>query len=426
MVVFLRHLTVEDYGPFSKLDIDLGDITIFVGRNNTGKSTALEAIVLLLSSIDSSRMTDVLSKLSYKGRYLINLRSSKETATISGNIYSQGITNRVEVRITSDISKLGEYRNNVIPEIMRLAIELSPRSQEILIEAFRRIQKENRNVKDFSEAFGKFVDEVVTTLSDYVNDLLSSIMLMYVYIDDKLISIASLPLMSEVKFSENIVNRLMRLGLSSIEARRLLNNQLGRILESRVIPINVNKVNMKPINVQYLNAQRLSTYSFPIDTLSPGRQTEFIDLLRSEVRYFYDYRGGHVILNFDGNKVDVPYSLMGDGFKALVRMLGLIVMGVDVAVIDEPEAHLHPGFMELIVKYMVEPRFLDRMQFIMATQSLEFLDYLLNAARDRGVLDRVRLIRLYLMPDGSIDYEQLSGEDAYGERHKLESDLRGP
>jgi AAA15 family ATPase/GTPase len=107
-------------------------------------------------------------------------------------------------------------------------------------------------------------------------------------------------------------------------------------------------------------------------------------------------------------------------------MLGLIVMGVDVAVIDEPEAHLHPGFMELIVKYMVEHRFLDRMQFIMATQSLEFLDYLLNAARDRGVLDRVRLIRLYLMPDGSIDYEQLSGEDAYGERHKLESDLRSP
>ncbi len=45
---------------------------------------------------------------------------------------------------------------------------------------------------------------------------------------------------------------------------------------------------------------------------------------------------------------------MGDGFKALVRMLGLIVMGIDVTLIDEPEAHLHPGFMEVITKYMVE------------------------------------------------------------------------
>lgn len=61
----------------------------------------------------------------------------------------------------------------------------------------------------------------------------------------------------------------------------------------------------------------------------------------------------------------------------------------------------------------------------MATQSLEFLDYLLNAAKEGGVLDRVRLVRLYLMPDGSIDYEQLSGEEAYDERHELESDLRG-
>lgn len=79
-----------------------------------------------------------------------------------------------------------------------------------------------------------------------------------------------------------------------------------------------------------------------------------IDLLRGEVRYFYDYRGGQVILNFDSGKVSVPYALMGDGFRALVRMLGLIVGGVDVAIIDEPETHLHPGFMEVITKYMVE------------------------------------------------------------------------
>lgn len=116
---------------------------------------------------------------------------------------------------------------------------------------------------------------------------------------------------------------------------------------------------------------------------------------------------------------------MGDGFKALVRMLGLIVMGIDVTLIDEPEAHLHPGFMEVITKYMVEPRFLDRIQFVMATQSLEFLDYLLRAAEKSGVLGRVRLVRLYLMPNGSIDYEQLSGEEAYEEMDELKSDLRG-
>lgn len=42
------------------------------------------------------------------------------------------------------------------------------------------------------------------------------------------------------------------------------------------------------------------------------------------------------------------------------------------------------------------------------------------------MLNRIRLIRLYLLPDGDIDYEQLSGDEAYDERYKLRSDLRGP
>lgn len=97
MVVILRHLALEDYGPFTKLDIDLGDITIFVGRNNTGKSTALEAVTLLLSLTNDFKIsmyrlyTDVLFSLGRKANYLVNLRSNSGVVIISGDVVSQGV-----------------------------------------------------------------------------------------------------------------------------------------------------------------------------------------------------------------------------------------------------------------------------------------------------------------------------------------------
>ena len=422
MVVTLKHLTLEDYGPFTKLDIDLGDITIFVGRNNTGKSTTLEAIALLLSSINSFKMghINVPLNLGFKANYLINLRSNSKIAVISGDVVNQGMKHNIEVRVTRGINELGNIRDNIMWEVMKSITELTPRSQEILINAFRRAQREYKDVKDIFEAFKEFVDSIATILSDYVNNLLENVVFLSTYIDGKLFNIALLPL-SEVNIDDHVISRLKELGLEYNNAKRLLSIQVREVIsEGKVIPIN------KEVSIGIIRVQNLSLYQFLIDNLPAEKQTELIDLLRTEVRYFYDYRSGQIILNFDNNKISVPYNLMGDGFKALIGMLGLIVSGVDVAIIDEPEAHLHPGFMEVITKYMVEPRFLDKIQFVMATQSLEFLDYLLDAAKERGVLDRVRLIRLYLLPDGDVDYEQLSGDEAYDERHELESDLRGP
>ncbi|GAB6948135.1 hypothetical protein JCM16161A_22650 [Vulcanisaeta sp. JCM 16161] len=417
---------LEDYGPFDKLDIELSDITVFVGRNNTGKSTALEATALLLSSVSDFKITtsesyvvDVLSELESKSNYLINLRSNRKVAVVSGDLISQGSAYRIKVEITKGFEELGNLRSDIMRELTKSLTELTPKSQEILMNAFRRMQSERKDIEDLSGAFKEFIDNVVAVLNDYVNDLLLRIMIVSAYVDDELFSVALLPL-SGVEVSEDATSKLKKLGLRSIEAWAILHNQLRKLFSETRIHIG-KRVDVKPVRVQHS-----SMSSFSIKDLPPDKQTELVDLLRKEVRYFYDYRGGHVILSFGDNRVSVPYGLMGDGFKALVRMLSLIVMGVDVAVIDEPEAHLHPGFMEVLARYMVEPRFLDRIQFVMATQSLEFLDYLLNAARDKNVLDRVRLVRLYLMPDGSIDYEQLSGEEAYGERRELESDLRGP
>ena len=435
MVVTLKHLTLENYGPFTKLDIDLSDITIFVGRNNTGKSTALEAITLLLSSFNETDFSEIISRLSEKADYLINLRSDRDIAFVKGNIVGQGVSNNVELRIMRGVDKFGEKRDEVLQSIKESFTELSPRSRDILKTAYNRIvEKEvKEGGKIIHSNFDDFINDASAMLNDLLDDLLAIAIFIGTYINGELYRVALLSNVEDVvknsiepviKRKQSIIIKkslklLERLKLNEIELITLLSSQLDKVrsLDYGVI----SEVNISPIH-----ARSLSLSSFSIDDLPPYQQSELVEMLRNEVNYFYDYRDGQVILNFDNGKVSVPYDLMGDGFKALVEMLSIIVSGVNVAIIDEPENHLHPGFMEVITRYIVEPKFLNKVQFIMATQSLEFLDYLLNAARERNVLDRVRFVRLYLLPNGDIDYEQLSGDEAYEERNELKWDLRGP
>ncbi len=309
MVVVLRRLSLEDYGPFTKLDVELGDITIFVGRNNTGKSTALEAITLLLSSINNFRVItssiDVLSNLGLRSRYLINLRSNKGVAVVSGDVVSQGMKHSIEVRvIRGGINGLGDLRDNAVREIIRSITELTPISQKILMEAFHRVLRERKDGKDITEAFKEFVDGVISVLNNRVDDLLVNAVFVSTYVDGELLNAALLPL-SGVRVSEDIIDKLKELGLSSFEARRLLNIQLEKVILGGRIILTSKKLNVEPIRVQHL-----SLHPFLIDDLPPpDKQTELIDLLRKEVRYFYDYRGGgQVILNFDGSRVSVPYA----------------------------------------------------------------------------------------------------------------------
>lgn len=297
MVVVLRRLLLEDYGPFAKLDIELGDITVFVGRNNTGKSTALEATALLLSSVSDFKITtsephvDALSKLELKSNYLINLRSNRKVAVVSGDLISQGSTHRIKVEITKGFEELGNLRSDIMRELTKSLTELTPRSQEILMNAFRKMQRERKDVKDLTEAFKEFIDNVVAVLNDYVNDLLLKIMIISTYVNDELFNVALLPL-SGVEVSEDAISKLEKLGLSANEAKRILNNQLKKLFsETHIIHIG-RRMDVKPVRVQHL-----SMNPFLIEDLLPDKQTELVDLLRKEVRYFYDYRDRQVILS---------------------------------------------------------------------------------------------------------------------------------
>jgi putative ATP-dependent endonuclease of OLD family len=53
--MFLTKVAVENFRGFSRLEVDLADLTVFIGENNTGKTSILDAIRILLSRSLSRR-----------------------------------------------------------------------------------------------------------------------------------------------------------------------------------------------------------------------------------------------------------------------------------------------------------------------------------------------------------------------------------
>jgi hypothetical protein len=70
---------------------------------------------------------------------------------------------------------------------------------------------------------------------------------------------------------------------------------------------------------------------------------------------------------------------------------------------------------------MVETASGELIQYVISTHSLDFLEFLLKSNPEL-----IQVIRLYRNEkDSKIDYEILSGKEAYGDLENLKMDLRG-
>ena len=132
------------------------------------------------------------------------------------------------------------------------------------------------------------------------------------------------------------------------------------------------------------------------------------------------------MLKFGERREIIPVSVASDGLLALLELFAPSVYGVRINLIEEPEVHMHPGFLERYVSELIKFVRGRSLQYVMTTHSLEFLRYLLGDAKRQGVLGEVSVVRLYRLPDGEVDYEVLNGEEAHEELEVIKGDLRGP
>ena len=125
---------------------------------------------------------------------------------------------------------------------------------------------------------------------------------------------------------------------------------------------------------------------------------------------------------FDGHVV--PVSVLGEGFQELVwLMLKLTLHPQCVALIEEPESHLHPAALRSVAEaLLVAAR--SNSQVILTTHSIEFIDALLDACDTDAETEWLSVHRLRLDPDGQLRVARTPGDEVAAARRLIEDDLR--
>ncbi len=155
-----------------------------------------------------------------------------------------------------------------------------------------------------------------------------------------------------------------------------------------------------------------------------GEIISLITFLKEQINYFEDIRevNKSFLIFLKGLDKPVPLEAMGDGFRIKLILLSAIAnLNQGIAVMEEPENNLHPGYMGIVANQIIETAATNKVQYFISTHSFNFIKFLLEANSSL-----IKIVRIYRIEDESeIDYEILTGTEAIEEYKVLKMDLRG-
>lgn len=405
-------IEISDYRGIKNFKMDkIKPINIFVGRNNTGKSSILEAIAIVSTSKYgwyNSLGESVIDKIMQKrggikfSDTMINLEAKKSIikSTIEKNEIIVSIMKNIpnELEIYQDDIINGQFNKYLDMISSRLRRDFERRRLPDL-DAFR--SDEIRTIYD-GEIIRQYEIELENKINEIKNELYNNIPL---FIDSKTNSTYNF----ELIISEDFLRELTRIMEGPVY-------RFGTKIKSSPV-MNSNVIYMLSPEQSYLSElQRKLALS--------GELIRVIRKLREKIDYFEDLRevDDNFIIYQTNKEYPLPLESMGDGFRAQIALFSAIsTIKNGIVIMEEPEMRLHPGYMISITEEVINSVRRDKIQYFISTHSVEFIKYMIE--KNPKICD---VVRVYRLPDeNELDYEVINGEEALNEIESLELDLRG-
>ena len=367
----IEKLVIDGYRGIDHFEYEPNMINILVGRNNTGKSSILEATAItytaptgFLDKLGNNILEKIIERKGWENlEFFINLNKKDKELKMTA------IKDGIEASVSA------YYRKGIYEEIPKDAIDLISR----YYSNFYREQK------IFLRLTGRSLKSIDKTIEDRIKEKISEAL--------------KVPLL----FGQVTPGNNYYIALPN--ERKVLTTVLDPI---DLIFISIEKFNIKNLYDMLLPTVRI-------------HQT--LDYIRNHIPYFNDLRsdGQKIWIYFENLPKPLPLSMIGDGMRETIRLLfvaSLIPGGV--LLLEEPENNLHPGLYDVVAERLVDIVRNDETQVFLSTHNLEFADKLL---RYGGEL--VNVVRLYRVKD-EFAYEVLRHDEALEELDELHIDLRGP
>lgn len=393
----LEHVGVEGFKGVERVEFDPGMVNVVTGRNNSGKTSLLEAIELACEPSAIER---------FAGNHGGLIRESAASA-------------RVEI-----VAESGQRQLNLsTPDESGAQHVLSNLFERRLSEAVDRAQSQ----VDIEQTTAR--SELRSVTSEYTDriDAQQHVLLVstddetygYVWHSEQLSDVlleATLELHARLTGdATSNEERRPPFGVGVPSSDRSQNGFVGGTPDrfTRVSLFDVSEVNSVAPEIDS------EEHAVRRDNLGEYLQNHMVEELKS---FDFDY----LVFAENGEKRSVPFEFMGEGFKSISRILWELFAAdlPDVVLLEEPETHMHPGYVRQLTQSLVELARDEQVQLFITTHNSDFLNDFFDPAlsdEEREFLEEE--FRLVQMQNGYAGVK--SYEEAEESLKELQIDLRG-
>jgi AAA15 family ATPase/GTPase len=416
----LNKIVINNYRGISYLEFKPRRINVFVGRNNCGKSSIIEAIGFNLSCKTgfnrqyTNFWESVVLNRGYRPDFLIN--SSSEYSEI---ICDEYLTKIEYLPSGTFCNTAGDLIYQFFYELFRKQIIKSQYGETR--NPIRRLGSDTGELVNRDENIRFYNNgDKDERYEDYFNIEMESNLERFQTYSKLLIT----------GFTD--LNKLHSVNTSiypSIKSERMVSS---RLLNSYFYNMtNIDLLSEPVLNTPFLsnfNLQNRLIFDQLHDRLiNENRIKRAISLLQEKIGYFVDMRktDKDYMIFLENQSHPLPMSSMGDGFRGLILLSMLNALLDDgIILLEEPESSLHPGFLNILEDEILQKG--QDNQYFISTHSNEFIKNILESSECDDHLDDILIVRIHKKIDTpNPEFDILSGIQAKELIDEIGLDLRG-
>ena len=408
----IKIIEIENYKGISKLRFNPRKINILVGRNNTGKTSVLEAIQLLFYNEEIQKTT--MSSF-------FNIYFEDRTITISATVDSEKI--KITIREPTETEVVNAFAKKLV---------------ESFIENFQRISKDK-----IDKTFIKELETIVIkNLDDEFRNVLTrnSLVLSNEKGEDSVYHTLEFFMFDKLQILMKAITEHMERLLPTQEKTE--QSKYLRNVAERTIYSPRGLLNRKSIQTNYKsNVIYIRSIIDEINLSFSRRRPEDSERLHKieKIAKEHNFIGNLEKLDFDNVLFVTPhgirghaFSFLGDGFKSIIGLLWQLSsdkISNSVILLDEQENNMNPGFIKELIKFIIGSSKELNIQFFITTHSSDVLDIFLSEELDEieraYVKDELRILKMDKIKDSMTIAECLNYDQSRETKDKLLLDLRG-